>query len=100
MVAYWLARVHIVDPVDYKKYTDRVPEIIARFGGKVLARGGPFQILEGPEKFERHVVIEFPSMEQAVACHQSPEYQEAASFRLGGAGINELVIVESGDATT
>ncbi len=100
MVAYWLARAHIVDPVDYKKYTDRVPEIISRFGGKVLARGGPFQILEGPEKFERHVVIEFPSLEQAVACHQSAEYREAASFRLGGAGINELVIVESGDATT
>ena len=100
MVAYWLARAHIVDPVDYKKYTDRVPEIISRFGGKVLARGGPFQILEGPEKFERHVVIEFPSLEQAVACHQSPEYREASSFRLGGAGINELVIVESGDATT
>ena len=100
MVAYWLARVHIVVPVDYKKYTDRVPEIIARYGGKVLACGGPFRILEGPENFERHVVIEFPSMEDAVACHQSPEYQEAAAFRLGGAGINELVIVESGDATT
>ncbi len=100
MVAYWLARAHIVDPVDYKKYTDRVPEIISSYGGKVLARGGPFRILEGPENFERHVVVEFPSMERAVACHQSPEYQEAASFRLGGAGINELVIVESGDATT
>jgi uncharacterized protein (DUF1330 family) len=89
-----------VDPADYKKYTDRVPEIISRHGGRVLARGGTFRILEGPEKFERHVVVEFPTMEQAVACHQSPEYQEAASFRLGGAGINELVIVESGDATT
>ncbi len=100
MVAYWLARAHIVDPVNYKKYTDRVPEILSRYGGKVLARGGPFQILEGPEKFERHLVVEFPSREQAVACQQSPEYQEAASFRLGGAGINELVIVESGDATT
>jgi len=41
------------------------------------------------------VVVEFPSLEQAVACHQSPEYQDAACFRLGGAGINELVIVES-----
>jgi len=43
-------------------------------------------------------VVEFPSMGQTVACHQSPEYQEAAAFRLKGAGINELVIVESGDA--
>ncbi len=99
MVAYWVARVKINDPVAYKKYTDRVPEIIGKFGGKVLARGGRYQTLEGPEKFERHVVIEFTSLERAVACHASPEYQAARAFRLGGAGENELVIVEGGEAT-
>ena len=99
MPAYWVARSKINDPVEYKKYTDRVPAIIAQYGGKVLARGGRFQILEGPEKFQRFVVIEFPSLEQAVACHDSPEYREAASFRRSGAGEVELVIVESGDAT-
>jgi uncharacterized protein (DUF1330 family) len=99
MAAYWLARVHIVDAVEYKKYTDLVPGILKKFNGKVLARGGRYQILEGPEDFERHVVVEFPTLEEAVACHQSPEYQQAAAFRKNGAGINELVIVEDGDAT-
>lgn len=99
MTAYWVARSKINDPVQYKKYTDRVPEIIAQFGGKVLARGGDYRILEGPQKFERFVVIEFPSMAQAIACHQSQAYQEASSFRRGGAGEVELVIVEGGDAT-
>lgn len=99
MPAYWVARSRIVDPVAYKRYTDRVPEIIARHGGKVLARGGPFRILEGPERFHRFVVIEFPSMADAVACHESEAYQAAAAFRKGGAGEVELVIVESGDAT-
>jgi len=99
MPAYWVARSRISDPVEYKKYTDRVPAIIARFGGKVLARGGRFKILEGPEKFHRFVVIEFPTLEQAVACHDSPEYQEASAFRKQGAGEVELVIVEGGEAT-
>jgi uncharacterized protein (DUF1330 family) len=99
MPAYWVARSKINDPVEYKKYTDRVPPIIARYGGRVLARGGRYQILEGPEKFQRFVVIEFPSLEQALACHRSPEYQEASAFRRGGAGEVELVIVEGGDAT-
>ena len=100
MTAYWLARSKINNPTEYKKYTDRVPGIIAKFGGKVLARGGRFQILEGPEKFGRFVVIEFPSLEQAVACQKSPEYQEASAFRKkDGVGEVELVIVESGDAT-
>jgi len=81
MAAYWVARSKINDAVEYKKYTDRVPGILKKFGGKVLARGGRFKILEGPEKFQRFVVIEFPSLEQAVACHDSPEYREAAAFR-------------------
>jgi len=100
MAAYWVARAKINDPVAYKKYTDRVPEILARFGGKVLARGGEYRTLEGPETFERYIVIEFPSLDDAEACFNSDEYQSAASFRrANGAGQNELTIVSGGDAT-
>ena len=83
MPAYWVARSKITDPVAYKKYTDRIPAIMQKYGGKVLARGGKYQIMEGPETFHRFVVIEFPTLEQGVTCFQSPEYQEAASFRPG-----------------
>jgi uncharacterized protein (DUF1330 family) len=99
MPAYWVARSKINDPVEYKKYTDRVPAIIAKHGGKVLARGGRFQIMEGPDKFQRFVVIEFPTFEQGVACFTSSEYNEAAAFRRKGAGEVETIIVEAGDAT-
>ena len=100
MTAYWVARSKINDPVEYKKYTDQVPEIVRKHGGKVLARGGRYQIMEGTDRFHRFVVIEFPTLEQAVKCHQSPEYQAAAAFRRApGVGEVEQVIVESGDAT-
>jgi uncharacterized protein (DUF1330 family) len=99
MPAYWVARSRIDDPVRYKKYTDLVPAIIARHGGKVLARGGKFRVMEGPDTFRRFIVIEFPTFEQAVACFESPEYQEAAAFRKAGGGIVENVIVDGGDAT-
>jgi uncharacterized protein (DUF1330 family) len=99
MPAYWVARSKITDPVEYKKYTDRVPAIIAKFGGKVLARGGRFEIMEGPDKFHRFVVIEFASFEQGVACFRSDEYNEAAAFRRDGAGEVETIMVEAGDAT-
>ena len=100
MSAYWLACCKINDPVEYKKYTDCVPGIIAGFGGKVLARGGKYQVMEGTDRFHRFVVIEFPTLEHAVKCHQSPEYQAAAAFRrASGVGEVEQVIVESGDAT-
>jgi uncharacterized protein (DUF1330 family) len=99
MPAYWVARSKINDPVEYKKYTDRVPEIIAKYRGKVLARGGKYRIMEGPETFHRFIVIEFPSFELATACFESAEYQAAAKFRRNGAGEVENVIVEGGDAT-
>jgi uncharacterized protein (DUF1330 family) len=99
MPAYWVARSRIIDPVAYKQYTDRIPAIMKQYGGKVLARGGRYRIMEGPEDFHRFVVIEFPTMEQAIACFESPEYQEASEFRKHGGGVVENVIVESGDAT-
>jgi uncharacterized protein (DUF1330 family) len=78
-----------------------VPAIIAKYGGKVLARGGRFQIMEGPQKFQRFVVIEFPTFEQGVACFTSKEYDAAAALRRrNGAGEVETIMVEGGDATT
>lgn len=100
MPAYWISHAKITDPVLYKTYTDRVPDIIGRFGGKVLARGGRYRLMEGPDEgFHRHIVIEFPTLEQAVACFESAEYQEAAGFRRAGGGVVRNVIVEGGDAT-
>jgi uncharacterized protein (DUF1330 family) len=94
MPAYWVARSKVNDPVEYKKYTDLVPGIIAKHGGKVLARGGKYEIMEGPHKFHRFIVIEFPTMEQGVACFRSKEYDAAAAFRRSGAGEVETVMVE------
>lgn len=100
MPAYWIARSRINDPVAYKRYTDQVPAIIARYGGRVLARGGPYRIMEGPERFHRFVLIEFPSLEDGVACFESEEYQAAARHRReNGAGEVETVIVEAGEYT-
>ena len=99
MAAYWIARARITNPVEYKKYTDQVPGILKLFGGKVLVRGGRYQIMEGPEDFHRFIVIEFPTLEAGVACFESPEYRAAAAFRRAGAGVVENVIVEGGEAT-
>ncbi|MDA8584849.1 DUF1330 domain-containing protein [Rhodobacteraceae bacterium] len=100
MPAYWIARAKINDPVEYKRYTDLVPAIINKYGGKVLARGGNFEIMEGPEHFHRFIVIEFPTLEEGTACFKSDDYNAAATFRReNGVGEVETVVVESGDAT-
>jgi uncharacterized protein (DUF1330 family) len=101
MPAYWIARSKINDAAEYKKYTDLAGDIVRRHGGKLLARGGRYQIMEGPEKFHRFIVAEFPTFGQAVACFNSSEYQAAAEFRRrDGAGEVENVIVEGLDSVT
>ena len=98
MPAYWVARSRVDDPVEYKKYADQVPAILAKYGGKALARGGRVQIMEGPQTFQRVVVIEFPTFEQGVACFMSDDYQKAATFRRNGGGEVELAMVEGLEA--
>ena len=95
MTAYWLARSKVINPENYKKYTDLVPGILAKYGGKPLSRGGKYQIMEGPEYFNRFIVVEFPTMEDAVACFESDEYKEAAAHRRDGSGEVENVIVDA-----
>ena len=71
MTAYWVARSKVNDPEGYKRYTDLVPDILKKYGGKALSRGGDYKINEGPEYFNRFILIEFPSMEDAIACFES-----------------------------
>ena len=81
MKAYWIAHVNVDDIERYTGYTDLAPAAFAKYGAKLLARGGQSINLEGPT-FQRSVVIEFSSYEQALACYRSAEYQQAKNNRL------------------
>ncbi|EJL01534.1 hypothetical protein PflQ2_2972 [Pseudomonas fluorescens Q2-87] len=93
MKAYWIAHVDITDPDQYSQYTQRAPAAFALYGGRMLARGGRSEAMEGRVTPQRSVVIEFDSYEQAVACYQSQEYQEAKKHREGVARA-QVIIVE------
>jgi uncharacterized protein (DUF1330 family) len=90
--AYWIARVDVHDPEIYKKYVEANGPAFARYNAKFLARGGKTEILEGPGR-GRNVVIEFASMEDALACYHSPEYTKAKAFRQQ-ASEGEFILVE------
>jgi uncharacterized protein (DUF1330 family) len=62
----------------------------------VLSRGATYETLEGPDHFDRFVLLKFDSREAAKRCFQSPEYVEAAAFRRSGAGENELSVCPKG----
>lgn len=60
-----------------------------------LVRGGAQELREGQQR-PRSVVIEFPTLEAAKACYDSPEYQAAKALRVPVSDI-DLVIVEGFD---
>ena len=92
MKAYWIARVTVNNPDQYRLYAEAAPLAFGKYNARIMARGGRCQQLEG-EGRPRNVVIEFDSFEDALACYNSPEYQEARAKRQG-AGEAEIVIVE------
>ena len=92
MTALWIAQITVTDPQRFALYAKAAGPAIAAHGGVFLARGGRSRQLEGPGR-ARHVVTRFPSLEAAVACYESPEYQ-AALVHAEGAAERELVIVE------
>ncbi|WP_337268063.1 DUF1330 domain-containing protein [Oryzifoliimicrobium ureilyticus] len=89
---YWIARVDVHDPEGYKDYVATAKPAFERFGAQFLARGGAITPLEGQAR-ARNVVIEFPSMQAAVDCYNSAEYQAAAAIRQKYATA-EMVVVE------
>lgn len=90
--AYWIAHVTVTDPEQYKVYADAAPIAFAKYNARILARGGRFEQLEG-DGHPRNVVIEFDSMDDALACYHSDEYQAAKANRKE-AGLAQILIVE------
>jgi uncharacterized protein (DUF1330 family) len=70
------------------------PGIIAKFGGRFLARGGRTATLEGAPARGRVAVVEFPSFERAQEFYTSAEYQAAKKVRAGVANA-QFVLVEA-----
>lgn len=90
--AYWITCYReISDPAKLAAYGKLGAPAIEAAGGRFLARGVATQVYEAGQK-ERTVVIEFPSMEHAIAAHDSPAYQEALAA-LDGSAVRDLRIV-------
>jgi uncharacterized protein (DUF1330 family) len=92
--AYWVATYRsISDPAKLDAYAKLSGPAIIAAGGRILARGLPSQVYE-EGLFQRTVVIEFDSVEHAMAAHDSPAYQEALAVLEGGAD-RDIRIVEA-----
>ena len=91
MPAYVVATVQIHDPEPYAGYSAQVEDTLRPFGGRFIVRGGQKDVREG-EWFDRVVVIEFPSVDQARSWYESDDYQRILPTRLANS-TGRVVIV-------
>lgn len=91
--AYWIATYRsISNPDALAAYAKLAGPALTAAGARFLARGMPAQVYEAGLA-ERTVLIEFDSVDQARAAHDSPAYQEALAALAGGVE-REIRIVE------
>ena len=91
--AYWINTFTAIhDPDRLTAYARLAGPAMEAAGGRFLARGNPAATFEGGTTL-RTTLIEFPTVEAAVAAYHSPAYQAALEV-LGDAAEREIRIVE------
>lgn len=91
--AYWVVTYrNIKDPDKIAAYGKLAGPALTAGGGRFLVRGAPSKVYEAGLNL-RTVVIEFDSVEQAAAAHDSPAYQEALRV-FDGAAERDMRICE------
>ncbi len=91
--AYWVSAYRSVSNTDkLAAYAKLAGPAITAAGGRFLARGEPAKVYEAG-LMQRRVLIEFDSVAQAIAAHDSPGYK-AALAALGDGADREIRIVE------
>lgn len=93
MAGYVIANIDANDHDQIQTYREKVAPLVARFGGRYLVRGGATKVLEGNYAIRRLVVIEFPTVADALRFYDSPEYQPIKQIRLDSA-VCDLFVAE------
>lgn len=92
--AYWVNTFReIRDPDKLAAYIELAGPIMRDHGGRFLARGEPAAAFESGTR-ERTTLIEFPSVERAVAAYESADYQQAL-LALGDGAERDIRIIEA-----
>jgi uncharacterized protein (DUF1330 family) len=90
--AYFVIDVKITDPEGIKPYQAKVAETYAPYGGKRIVAGGKIELLEGTAPNSIIVILQFPSMEQAHAWHESAAYQAILGYRQAATESNAYLV--------
>jgi uncharacterized protein (DUF1330 family) len=91
--AYLIVEHTITDPAKFREYGDKVRPLVAKYGGRSLARGG-HRVLETKHWVpDRVILFEFPDMETLNAWYSSPEYQPLIALRQSATDMSKDMMI-------
>ena len=73
---YWVVRANVNNQEEYLKYINKATKVVESFNGKFLVRGGKQKEFEN-SGFERTVIVQFDSYNDALKSYNCSEYQDA-----------------------
>ena len=92
MTAYWISSyLEINDKAKLEAYAELAGPALVAAGGTFLARSLPAAVFEAGREL-RSVLIEFPTVDAALAAHASDAYQEALAA-LGDGAVRDMRVV-------
>ena len=94
---YLIAELEITNMAGYEEYRRQAPATIAAYGGRFVVRAGEAKLMEGSGGLGRMIVLEFDSVERAMAWYNSPEYQEVLPHRLKNSTGRAIIVAGHGD---
>lgn len=89
---YWIVRLDVHNQDRYHEYIEAATPAYKEYGAKFLVRGAAIAAEEGRSR-SRNVIIEFDSVEIALACYNSDIYTKARKIRQE-LSDGELIVVE------
>ena len=81
MAVYMIVETKITDKEVFSQYGEKIDEVLKKYGGRFLVRGGEVTPLSGNWNPDRIAVIEFESFDQLMNCFVSADYLEIAALR-------------------
>ncbi|MCO4837196.1 MAG: DUF1330 domain-containing protein [Oceanospirillaceae bacterium] len=85
---YLIGFVKVTNALEFKAcYSSKVVGVFAKYEGKFIVQTDVTSHHEG-RLFDRHVIVEFPSVEKAVLAVDSAEYQQIKSHRVNNSDID------------
>ncbi len=94
---YMVGLVTVTNKGWIKEYRAKNSELLDKYGGRILVRGKPSEVLEGmAPDVQAILVVEFPSVEKARAWYGDPDYEPLIKLRQTGSEADFILMEQLG----